>query len=148
MDLSSLKPAEKNKKKKRIGRGPGSGHGKTSCKGHKGQNSRAGGGTPPGFEGGQMPMIRKIPKRGFNNHMFRTDYAILNLNQLDSFEKGGIVSLATCKKKGLVPSSAKRLKILGNGSLDRSLTVVAHKISKATVSKVLSAKGKIEEVKK
>lgn len=139
MKLHELSPASGSQKAaKRVGRGAGSGTGKTAGKGHKGQNARSGGGVRPGFEGGQMPLQRRIPKRGFNN-IFATRYATVNVSQLNRFRKGSKVDAAALKKAGLIKKEYDGVKVLGNGELTKSLTVIAAKFS-------ASAKEKIEEV--
>src|SRR5512137_307454 len=129
MDLNTLKPAlGSTKSRKRIGRGPGSGHGKTATKGHKGQKARSGGSIKAGFEGGQMPMQRRLPKRGFTP-LTRKDYAIVNLGQLEIFEAGSGVDSAALLKSGLVSSVRDGIKVLATGDLTKALTVKAHKFS-------------------
>ncbi len=147
MNLSQLKPSEGSKKKrKRIGRGPGSGHGKTSCKGNKGQNSRSGGGVRRGFEGGQMPLQRRLPKRGFHNN-FKTEFTVINISSLNKFEEGSVITPAELIKCGLVTKSMDGgVKILGNGDIDRKLTVKANKFSKSAAEKIRSAGGEIEVI--
>ncbi|HKL48824.1 MAG TPA: 50S ribosomal protein L15 [Desulfuromonadales bacterium] len=144
MDLSNLKPAiGSTKNRKRLGRGPGSGLGKTSGKGHKGQNSRSGGGVKPGFEGGQMPLQRRLPKRGFTA-MSKKEYALVKVRELDLFEENSVIDLEALGKAGLVGRLQDGVKILGDGELTKSLTVKAHKFSKAAVQKIEAAGGKIE----
>ena len=127
MKLHELSPAAgSTKAPKRIGRGAGSGTGKTAGKGHKGQNARSGGGVRPGFEGGQMPLQRRIPKRGFNN-IFATNYAIVNVSDLNKFEDGAVVDTAALKEAGLVKKVMDGVKVLGNGELTKKLTVCAAK---------------------
>lgn len=126
------------KKYKLVGRGPGSGHGKTSCRGHKGQLARAGKGKRPGFEGGQMPLYRRLPKRGFNN-IFRKDYSVINLSRLNQFDDNALVTPSTLRERGLVKRKFP-VKILGSGKLERKLKVTAHKFSK-TAKKVIEEKG-------
>jgi len=145
--LNELQPASGAKKKeKRIGRGPGSGHGKTSTKGHKGHLARAGGGKAPGFEGGQMPLIRRVPKRGFHN-VFRTEYAVLNLKKLTSFQGPGPVTPQKLKEIGLIKSSDTKIKILGDGELTKPLVIQAHRFSQSAVDKIQKAGGKAEVLK-
>ena len=115
--------------KKRIGRGPGSGLGKTSGKGHKGQNARSGGGVRPGFEGGQLPLFRRLPKRGFTNARFKTRYATINLSDLNRFEDGAVITPELLKEMGLIKNQLDGIKVLGNGKLTKKLTVKAHKFS-------------------
>lgn len=131
MRLGNLSPAEGAvTTKKRLGRGIGSGLGKTSGKGHKGQWARSGGGVRPGFEGGQMPLIRRIPKRGFNNH-FRKEYSIVNVSVLESFEAGSVIDMNVLNEKGLIKviKDGVGLKVLGNGTLTKALTVKAARFS-------------------
>ena len=144
MDLSNLKPAPgSTKNRKRIGRGPGSGSGKTSGKGHKGQNARSGGGVKPGFEGGQMPLQRRIPKRGFVSRNKKV-YTLVNLRDLDVFEAGTVVDLEQYGKSGLVTSFKDGIKVLADGDVTKPLTVYAHKFSKAAADKIEAAGGKAE----
>ena len=146
MNLSNLKPAKGSQKaRKRVGRGPGSGHGKTSCRGHKGQNSRSGGGAPLGFEGGQMPLIRRLPKRGFTN-IFKKRYALINITDLAIFDKDSIVDEAALIEKGFVGKVYDGIKLLGNGEIDKPITLKVHKWSKAAMDKIVAAGGKIEGV--
>ena len=146
MKLDELKPAPgSNRKRKRVGRGDGSGHGKTSCRGHKGQGSRSGGNIAPGFEGGQMPLQRRLPKRGFTNP-FKIDVAVINLQQLDAFAAGAEVSPQTLAERGLVRGKARRVKILGDGALAKALTVKAHSFSAKAKEKIESAGGKAEVI--
>ena len=134
----------KKKDRKRVGRGPGSGHGKTSCRGHKGQNSRSGGGTRPGFEGGQMPLYRRLPKRGFNNVVFATRYSIVNVDKLNHFENGTTVTPELLLSENVVDNLKNGIKILGTGELTKALTVKAHKVSKGAREKIEAAKGNVE----
>lgn len=144
MDLSNLKPAPgSTKNRKRIGRGPGSGTGKTSGKGHKGQNARSGGGVKPGFEGGQMPLQRRIPKRGFTS-LNKKVYNLVNLRDLDVFDAGTVVDIEQYGKAGLVGGIKDGIKVLAAGELTKSLTVQAHKFSKAAIEKIEAAGGKTE----
>jgi large subunit ribosomal protein L15 len=146
MNLSNLKPAKGSQKaRKRVGRGPGSGHGKTSCRGHKGQNSRSGGGAPLGFEGGQMPLTRRLPKRGFTN-IFKKRYALINITDLAIFDKDSIVDEVALVEKGLVGKVYDGIKLLGNGEIDKPVTLKLHKWSKAAIDKIVAAGGKIEGV--
>ncbi|MFA7060012.1 MAG: 50S ribosomal protein L15 [Pedobacter sp.] len=146
MDLNTLKPAiGSTKKRKRIGRGTGSGHGKTATKGHKGQKARSGGSIKAGFEGGQMPLQRRLPKRGFTP-IERIEYSVVNLKQLDAFEAGSIVNLETLIAKGLVNRSNLNVKILGNGDIAKSLTVSATRFSLSAKDKIIAAGGTIEEI--
>ena len=134
----------KHKSRKRIGRGAGSGYGKTCGKGHKGQLSRAGSLPPITKEGGQMPLFRRLPKRGFNNANFATRYAIVNVSQLDCFEEGCRVDPAMLSEAGLIGNPRENVKILGDGELNRRLTVVAHKFSRSAQQKITSAGGAAE----
>ena len=146
MKLHELSPAPGSVREvKRIGRGHGSGQGKTAGKGHKGQKARAGRGMRPGFEGGQMPLQRRVPKRGFNN-IFATRYAIVNLAALNKFENGAVVDTEALKAAGLVKNSYDGVKILGNGALEKNLTVKAAAFSKSAKSKIEAAGGKAEVV--
>ncbi len=146
MDLSNLKPAPgSTKNRKRIGRGPGSGSGKTSGKGHKGQNARSGGGVKPGFEGGQMPLQRRVPKRGFTS-LNKKIYNLVNLRDLDVFEAGTVVDLEQYGKAGLVGSIKDGIKVLADGDLTKALTVHAHKFSKTAAEKIEAAGGKAEVI--
>lgn len=144
MDLSNLKPAPgSTSQRKRIGRGPGSGSGKTAGKGHKGQNARSGGGVKPGFEGGQMPLQRRLPKRGFTP-LVRKEYTLVNLRDLETFEAGSVVDLEAMSKAGLLSKVKDGVKVLADGELTKSLTVQAHKFSQAAVAKIEAAGGKAE----
>jgi len=146
MDLSNLKPAiGSTKNRKRIGRGPGSGTGKTSGKGHKGQKARSGGSVKAGFEGGQMPLQRRLPKRGFTP-LDKKVYALVNLRDLELFEAGSVVDLEALGKAGLVKALLDGIKILGDGELTKALTVKAHKFSKSAVAKIEAAGGKAEVI--
>ena len=144
MKIHELKPAlDSNKAVKRIGRGHGSGNGKTAGKGHKGQKARSGGGVRIGFEGGQMPLARRIPKRGFNN-IFATKYAIVNVSDLNKFKDGTVVDTELLVASGLVKKVYDGVKILGNGELTAKLTVKAAKFSQSAVEKIEKAGGKTE----
>lgn len=148
MRIDTLQPAEGSRKSvKRLGRGIGSGLGKTSGKGHKGQWARSGGGVRPGFEGGQMPLTRRVPKRGFKNH-FRKVYAVVNLSQLAGFESGAIVDFETLYSAGLIKEvkNAVGLKVLGNGELKVALTVKANKFSVAAKEAIEKAGGTAEQI--
>ena len=146
MNLSSLKPQKgARKKRKRVGRGPGSGHGKTSCRGHKGQNSRSGGGTPVGFEGGQMPLKRRLPKRGFVN-IFKKRYALIKVKDLCRFEKDSVVDSEALIKSGLVKKEYDGIKLLGNGEIDRPIVLKVHRWSQAAQNKISAAGGKVEGI--
>lgn len=145
MKLHELSPAVgSNKDVKRIGRGHGSGNGKTAGKGHKGQNARSGGGVRIGFEGGQMPLARRIPKRGFNN-IFAKEYAIINVSDLNKFVDGTVVDAELLKASGLVKKLCDGVKVLGNGELtSKNLTVKAVKFSETAKEKIEKAGGKVE----
>ena len=145
MNLSDLAPAPgSRKKRKRVGRGPGSGHGKTSCRGHKGQNSRSGGGVKPGFEGGQMPLQRRLPKRGFTN-IFQKTFSIVNVSSLEKLEETEITPEVLIKE-GLVRKIQDGVKILGNGELTKAVTVKAHAFSASAKEKIEKAKGTAEVI--
>lgn len=144
MKIHELTPAaDSNKAVKRVGRGHGSGNGKTAGKGHKGQNARSGGGVRIGFEGGQMPLARRIPKRGFNN-IFATKYAIVNVSDLNKFKDDTVVDAELLKATGLIKKEYDGVKILGNGELTAKLTVKAAKFSQSAVEKIEKAGGKTE----
>ena len=146
MKLHELAPAEGSVKPAwRKGRGPGSGNGKTAGKGHKGQNARSGGGVRPGFEGGQIPLYRKLPKRGFNNK-FAKHYAIVNVSDLNMFNDGDTINLAVLMEAGLVSKTLDGLKILGNGELTKKVTVEAKIFSATAKEKIEAAGGKIEVI--
>jgi large subunit ribosomal protein L15 len=145
MELNTLKPAlGSTKNRKRIGRGPGSGHGKTSTKGHKGQKARSGGSIKAGFEGGQMPLQRRLPKRGFTP-IDRIEYSVVNLKQLDVFEAGSVVDATALVSKGLIKNSCNAIKILGNGDLSKALKVTATKFSQSARDKIVASGGTFEE---
>jgi large subunit ribosomal protein L15 len=146
MDLNTLKPAlGSTKNRKRIGRGPGSGHGKTSTKGHKGQKARSGGSIKAGFEGGQMPLQRRLPKRGFTP-LTRIEFSVVNLKQLEVFEAGATVDATALVAKGLIKCSCDAVKILGNGELSKALNITATKFSQSARDKVVAAGGTCEEI--
>ena len=146
MKLHELKAVEGARhSRKRVGRGTGSGHGKTSCRGHKGQNSRSGGGVRPGFEGGQTPLFKRLPKRGFTN-VNRKDYAVVNVEDLNVFEKDSVVTIENLQEKGLVKKVYNGVKVLGDGKLEVALTVKANKFSKAAEAAITSAGGTIEVI--
>lgn len=147
MKLHELSPANgSTKERKRIGRGAGSGQGKTAGKGHKGQKARAGRGMRPGFEGGQMPLQRRIPKRGFVN-IFRTEMAIVNVAKLEKcFEAGETVTVEALVEKGLVKKVLDGVKVLGNGDITKALTVQANAFSESAKAKIEAAGGKIEVI--
>lgn len=134
------------KDSKRLGRGTSSGTGKTSGKGQKGQNSRSGGGVRPGFEGGQNPLFRRVPKRGFNNYNFAVRYAVINLSDLERFEDGAVVTPEILKEIGLVKKQLDGIKVLGNGTLTKKLTVKATMFSKTAKEKIEKIGGKAEVI--
>lgn len=145
MKLNEIGPAKgATKKPKRIGRGPGSGHGKTSTRGHKGHKARSGFRNKLGFEGGQMPLARRLPKRGFTN-IFKTEYEIVNLAVLSKFEANTEITPEFLKEKGVIKGKRK-IKILGNGELSVPLTIKAHKFSKSAREKIIKAKGNVEQI--
>jgi large subunit ribosomal protein L15 len=144
VNLSELRsPAGSNKKRKRVGRGIGSGHGKTSTRGHKGQKARSGGGVRLGFEGGQMPLQRRLPKRGFNN-IFRKEYTIINVKDLNRFEDGTEVTPELLLQVGLIKSLKEQVKVLGDGELEKQLVLKVHKVSGQAQDKVAAKGGKVE----
>lgn len=145
MKLHELKPVQGSKDKKRKGRGIGSGLGKTAGKGHKGQKARSGGGVRIGFEGGQMPLYRRIPKRGFTN-IFKKEYVIINISELKVFENGTEVTPELLKEKGLIKNLNGEIKILGDGEITKELTVKAHKFSKTAVERITASGGKVEVI--
>ena len=145
MELNTLRPAlGSTKNRKRIGRGIGSGHGKTATKGHKGQKARSGGSVKPGFEGGQMPLQRRLPKRGFRP-LERNEYIVINLSQLDIFEAGSCVDREAMDAKGLLKKSLLPVKVLANGDISKALKVKADKFSKAAVDKITAVGGSVED---
>lgn len=147
MKLFELQPAPGSKKlPNRKGRGIGTGNGKTAGKGHKGQNARAGGGVRPGFEGGQMPLYMRLPKRGFNNYEFANRYSEVNVSALNIFEDGTVVTEDLLKSSGLAKKIIDGVAILGNGELTKKLTVQAAKFTKTATSKIEAAGGKVEVV--
>jgi large subunit ribosomal protein L15 len=146
MKLHELNPAPGARhSKKRVGRGTGSGIGKTSARGQKGQKSRSGGGVRPGFEGGQMPLSRRLPKRGFTN-IFATEYATVNVSALDVFEDGAVVDVEALMEKGIIKKKLDGLKILGNGEISKKLTIKARKFTKSAEEKIKAAGGRAEVV--
>lgn len=146
MDLSCLKPAiGSTKSRKRIGRGAGSGLGKTSGKGHKGQKARSGGSIKAGFEGGQMPLQRRLPKRGFRS-LDKKVYAVVNLRDLELFDAGSVIDIEAFGIAGLVRDICDGIKVLGDGELTKALTVKAHKFSKSALEKIEKAGGKAEVI--
>jgi large subunit ribosomal protein L15 len=149
MKLNNLRPQAGGgtKKAKRVGRGTSSGHGKTSGRGHDGQKSRSGGGVRPGFEGGQMPLFRRMPKRGFTN-IFAKQYAIINVEDLNRFEENAVITPELLISEGIVKRGkvVDGVKILGNGDINKKLTVKAHKFSKTAADKIEAAGGKVEVI--
>ena len=147
MKLHELRPSEGAfKTSKRVGRGVGSGLGKTSGKGHKGQNARSGGGVRPGFEGGQLPLFRRLPKRGFTNAQFKTTYAVINLSDLNKFEDGAVVTPELLKEMGLLKNQLDGVKVLGNGTLEKKVTVKAHSFSEKAYKEIEKLGGKAEVI--
>ncbi|MCJ7593248.1 MAG: 50S ribosomal protein L15 [Desulfobacterales bacterium] len=142
-DLSPAKGSRKNRK--RVGRGPGSGHGKTSCRGHKGTKARSGGSISPGFEGGQMPLQRRLPKRGFTN-IFKKDYALVNVRDLNRFSSNATLDVEALKNAGLVKKVGAGVKLLGKGEISHPLVLRVNKVSKAAKEKIEAAGGKVEVV--
>lgn len=132
--------------KKRVGRGSGSGLGKTSGRGQKGQKARSGGSINPVFEGGQLPLYRRIPKRGFSNHIFKTTYAVVNLEQLNVFDNNTLVTPALLKEAGIIKNQLDGIKVLGNGKLEKKLTIQANKFSKSALDKIKEAGSKAEVI--
>jgi large subunit ribosomal protein L15 len=146
MDLQSLKaPVGSRKKRKRVGRGDGSGHGGTACRGNKGQNARSGGGTRPGFEGGQMPMARRLPKRGFRSP-FRKEIITVNLLQLNDFPENSVIDAEALIQKGLIRRRGDGIKLLGKGEIQRVLSIKLDFLSKGARTKIEAAGGSIVEV--
>ncbi len=143
MKLHELTPAEgSRKKRKRVGRGPGSGMGKTSTRGHKGHNARSGGGVRPGFEGGQMPLHRRLPKRGFTN-IFKKNMAVLNVNDLDRFDDGAVIDVQALKEAGMVKGRFDDVKILGNGEINKKVDVKQCLTSRSAREKIEAAGGSV-----
>jgi large subunit ribosomal protein L15 len=146
MRIEDIRPAEgSTKNKKRVGRGVGSGHGKTSCKGHKGQKARSGGTKGAGFEGGQMPLQRRIPKRGFTN-IFKKEYAIINLDTLDAFKDDAVITPELLIEKGVIKKMKDGLKVLAKGSIQRPVTIKANAFSISAAAKIEAAGGKTEVI--
>jgi len=148
MQLHELSPAPGAvKKKKRVGRGPGSGHGKTATRGTKGQKSRSGGGKGPGFEGGQTPIYRRLPKLpGFKNP-FKKVYSLVNIEQLNIFEQGSVIDPVALQQAGIIKKTVYPVKILGRGEIEKALTIKAHQFSSSAVRKIEEAGGKVESLK-
>ncbi|MFI5396066.1 MAG: 50S ribosomal protein L15 [Candidatus Binatia bacterium] len=149
MNLSDLSPAPgATKQRKRLGRGTGSGHGKTAARGHKGRGARSGGNTPPGYEGGQMPLQRRLPKHGFHNP-FRQEFSIVNLGQLEErFDAGAVVDAEALHARGLVSTLKYPIKILADGKLSKALAVKAHKFSATAVERLQAAGGSAEVIQR
>ncbi|MFH1350386.1 MAG: 50S ribosomal protein L15 [Pseudomonadota bacterium] len=144
MKINDLAPVKGSRKgRKRVGRGPGSGHGKTSCRGHKGQKARSGGSVAPGFEGGQMPLQRRLPKRGFTN-IFKKDYALINVRDLNRFSPHSTLDMAALKEAGLLKRANDGVKLLGEGEISHPVVIKVHKVSKTARDKVEAAGGKVE----
>jgi large subunit ribosomal protein L15 len=146
MKLHELNSLPEAKKTKRVGRGPGSGMGKTSTRGENGQKSRSGASIKPWFRGGQSPIYRRIPKRGFNNARFTTRYAIINLNDLNRFNDGDVITLELLKEQGIIKKELSGLKVLGTGELNKKLTIKANRFSSKAVNKIESAGGTAEVI--
>lgn len=132
--------------KKRVGRGPGSGLGKTSGKGQKGQKARSGASINPVFEGGQLPLYRRLPKRGFSNYLFKTEYAVINVSDLNRFDNGTVVTPALLKEKKIIKKQLKGVKVLGNGKLEKKLTIQANKFSTSALEKIKESGSKAEVI--
>ena len=147
MKLHELKKNEgATFRKKIVGRGSGSGLGKTSGRGQKGQNARSGGGVSPVFEGGQLPLYRRLPKRGFSNHDFKTVYAVINVSDLNVFNDGDVVTPALLKERGIVKKQLNGIKVLGNGTLEKKLTIQAHRFSSSALRKIEESGSKAEVI--
>jgi len=147
MKLHELKKNEgATFRKKIVGRGPGSGSGKTSGRGQKVQNARSGGGVSPVFEGGQLPLYRRLPKRGFSNHDFKTVYAVINVSDLNVFNDGDVVTPALLKEKGIVKKQLDGIKVLGNGTLEKKITIQAHRFSSSALRKIEESGSKAEVI--
>ena len=146
MKLNALVKSPETKVTKRVGRGPGSAMGKTSTRGQKGQKSRSGVSIKPWFEGGQTPLYRRVPKRGFNNARFRTEFAVINLSDLNKFNDGDVVTPASLREKGLVKDQKAGIKVLANGKLEKKLTVKANRFSSVAVTKIEELGGTTEVI--
>jgi len=147
MKLNNLHPNEgATHASKRLGRGTSSGHGKTSGKGHKGQNARSGGGVRAVFEGGQLPLYRRLPKRGFTNARFKVEYAVINMTDLNRFDNGAVITPELLKEMGLVKNQLSGIKVLGNGTLEKKVTIKAHKFSAKAVEQIEKLGGKAEVI--
>lgn len=146
MKIHDLTPAEgSRKKRKRVARGPGSGHGKTACRGHKGQNSRSGGGVRPGFEGGQMPIHRRLPKRGFTN-LFKKEYLLVNLDDLNGYEENKIIDREILEAAGVIKKKKAGIKLLGRGNIESPVVIRVDKASRSAREKIEAAGGRVEMV--
>ena len=132
--------------RKRVGRGPGSGLGKTCGRGQKGQKARSGGSINPVFEGGQLPLYRRLPKRGFTNHMFKTEYAVINVSDLNRFNNGDVITPMLLKEKGIIKKQLSGIKVLGNGKLEKKLTIQANKFTKSALEKIKESGSKAEVI--
>jgi large subunit ribosomal protein L15 len=147
MKINDLSPSKGSRKdRKRVGRGVGSGHGKTSCRGSKGQKSRSGGSVPTWFEGGQMPIQRRLPKRGFIN-IFKKEYSLINIRDLSKFKSDATIDSESLLEVGLIKKSQDKVKLLGQGEISFPLTIKVHKISKSARDKIESAGGKVEVIR-
>ena len=146
MKLENLISTPERKTTKRVGRGPGSGMGKTSTRGQKGQKSRSGASIPVWFQGGQSPLYRRLPKRGFNNARFRTEYAVINLDDLNKFNDGDVITPELLKEKGIVKKQLAGIKVLAFGELTKKVTVKAHRFSSKAVTKIENAGGTVEVI--
>ena len=146
MKLESLISTPEKKSRKIVGRGPGSGMGKTSTRGQKGQKSRSGASISPWFQGGQSPLYRRVPKRGFNNANFRTEYAVINLDDLNRFNDGDVITPEVLKEKGIVKKQLAGIKVLAKGELTKKVTVKAHRFSSRAVTKIENAGGTVEVI--
>ena len=147
MKLHNLHPNEgATHASKRLGRGTSSGHGKTSGKGHKGQNARSGGGVRAVFEGGQLPLYRRLPKRGITNARFKVEYAVINMTDLNRFDNGAVITPELLKEMGLVKKQLSGIKVLGNGTLEKKVTIKAHKFSAKAVEQIEKLGGKAEVI--
>jgi len=146
MKLHELNALPEAKKRKRVGRGPGSGTGKTSGKGEKGQKSRSGVSIPAWFQGGQSPLFRRLPKRGFNNNRFKTEYAIINLATLNNFKDGDVITPELLKETGVIKKQLSGIKVLGYGNLDKKITVRAHRFSMKAIAQIEANGGSCEVI--
>ncbi len=146
MKLHELNASPVKKARKRVGRGPGSGMGKTSTRGEKGQWARSGGGVPAWFQGGQSPLYRRLPKRGFNNARFTTKYQVINLSDLNKFNDGDVVTPELLKEMGIIKKPLAGIKVLAYGELTKKITIKAHRFSSSAVTKIESAGGKVEVI--